>query len=67
MDHTLTKTILISKVIELIADKYKVSLDDAMDMFYKSETIKVLDDEDTGLYGDSPRYVLSIFEKEFNK
>ena len=64
MDHTLSKTILITKVIELIAEKRRISLDEARDSFYKSETIKLLDDDETCLYGESPLYLLSLYEHE---
>ena len=62
MGHVLAKTILISKVIELIADKYKISIEDARNELYLSEVINLIDDDETGLYGESPLYVLSLFE-----
>lgn len=67
MEHTLAKTIIITKVIELIATNQQISLSDARDIFYNSETITLLNDDETGLYGDSPLYVYSLFEKENNK
>ena len=63
MEHVLAKTILISKVVELIADKYKISVEDARNEFYLSEVAALIDDDETGLYGESPLYVLSLFEK----
>ena len=63
MEHVLAKTILISKVVELIADKYKISVEEARNEFYLSEVAALIDDDETGLYGDSPLYVLSLFEK----
>ena len=63
MEHVLAKTILISKVVELIADKYKTSVEDARNEFYLSEVAALIDDDETGLYGESPLYVLSLFEK----
>ena len=64
MKHVLSKTLLKTKVIELIANKKSVSLDEARDLFYSSETNKLVDDDETGLYGESPLYVFSLFEKE---
>ena len=64
MKHTLAKTILIDKVIELIANKYKITLEEARDNLYNSSVIDLIDDDETGLYGESPLYVLSIYEKE---
>ena len=63
MEHVLAKTIIISKVVELIADKYKISIEDARDEFYLSEVSDLLDDDETGLYGESPLYVFSLFEQ----
>lgn len=64
MKHTLAKTILIDKVIELIANKYKITLEEARDNLYNSSVIDLIDDDETGLYGESPLYVLSLYEKE---
>lgn len=66
MEHTLAKTILISQVVELIANKYKVTLDEARNRFYDSEVIEMLDDEETGLYGESALYLLSLYEEHIN-
>lgn len=67
MNHTLAKTILIAKVVEIISDKYKISLEEARDMLYESDVIDLIDDDETGLYGESPLYVFSIFEENKNK
>ena len=62
MAHVLAKTILISQTIELIAKKYKLSMEEARDRFYKSNVIDILDDDETGLYGESALYLLSLYE-----
>lgn len=64
MEHTLAKTILISQTIELIAKKYKISIRDARKRFYESNVIEMLDNDETGLYGESSLYLLPLFEKE---
>ena len=64
MEHILAKTIIISRVVELISANYKVSLDEARDLLYKSETLKKIVDDETGLYGESPLYSFSLFEQE---
>lgn len=64
MAHTLVKILIINKVVDLISSQYQIQLDDARDAFYKSKTIDLLDDDSTGLYGDSPLYIFSLFEKE---
>ncbi|MCR5309283.1 MAG: hypothetical protein K6E21_04150 [Bacilli bacterium] len=63
MEHTLSKTILIAQTIELIAKKYKLSIDEARNNFYSSKVIEMLDDDETGLYGESALYLLSLYEK----
>ena len=64
MEHQLAKTLLITKVIELIANKYSISISEARDMLYDSNVIELIDDDETGLYGESPLYVFSLFEQE---
>jgi len=66
MKHTLAKIILVSNVIELIASRYNVNLDEARDMFYKSKLSLLLDDDSLGLYGESPLYLFSMFEQLYN-
>lgn len=67
MGHVLSKTILISQTIELIAKKYKLTIEEARDRFYDSKVIEMLDDDETGLYGESALYLLSIFEEQSKK
>ena len=64
MEHVLAKTILISQVVELIAKKYKLTLEEARGRFYDSRAIEMLDDDETGLYRESALYLLSLDEKE---
>ena len=66
MVNQLAKTILITKVSELISEKYLLPLSAARDMLYKSKIVDLINDENTGLYGESPQYVLSLFEKEMS-
>ena len=62
MEHVLSKTILISQTIELIAKKYKLSVEEARNRFYQSDVIEMLDEDETGLYGESALYLLSLYE-----
>lgn len=64
MAHTLSKSLLIIKVIELIAEKYSISIEEARNKLYSSELINLIDDDETGLYGESPLYVFSLYEQE---
>ena len=63
MEHVLSKTILISQTIELIAKKYKLTIEEARDRFYDSEVMEFLDDDETGLYGESALYLMSLYEE----
>lgn len=67
MGHVLSKTILISQTIELIAKKYKLTIEEARNKFYESTVIKLLDDDETGLYGESALYLLSLYGQEVIK
>ena len=64
MDHILAKTILIYQTIELIAKEHKITIDEARDRFYESDIIKMLDDDETGLYGESALYLFSLYENK---
>ena len=64
-NHILSKTILISQTIELIAKKYKLSIEESRNRFYQSDVIEMLDDDETGLYGESALYLLSLYENYF--
>lgn len=64
MEHTLAKTILITRVSELVADKYKITLAEARDRIYGSGVVDSIEDDETGLYGESPLYIFSIYEKK---
>ena len=64
MAHELAKTLIFSDVIEMIAQEYRISLDEARERFYASEVIKFFSDDSLGLYGDSPSYVYSLYKNE---
>ena len=63
MGHVLSKTILISQTIELIARKYKLTIEEARDNFYDSDVIEMLDDDETALYGESALYLFSLYQE----
>ena len=68
MAHELAKTILICKVIELLAEKKKITIGHARDLLYRSDFIHLIEDDESGLYGESPLRVLSLYlEQEENK
>jgi hypothetical protein len=48
----------------LIVEKYGVSDDEAIKMFYESHIGSCYSDDETGLYGQSALYVFSLFCEE---
>jgi hypothetical protein len=47
-------TSLVRMTIDNLADIENISLDDAFDMFYKSNVCKMLSDRETGLFTYAP-------------
>jgi hypothetical protein len=67
MSHSLVKSILVPEIVRMIAEKYRLSEDDALKAFYQSGTARALGDDETGLYSQSPWYIFSFFEEEYEK
>lgn len=64
MEHFLTRATIIPEVVKLIQNEYHISEQEALDRFYNSKTSMVLGDDETGLYGQSPYYIFSLFLQE---
>ncbi len=64
MSHHLYNSTVIPEIIELISKHYGIDEKIAMDNFYKSKTLKALNDTDTGLYGQSALYIFSVYQNE---
>lgn len=62
--HSMYNATIIPEIVKLISDKYNMSEQDAMDVFYKSDTAKALNDPETGLYGQSALFIFSQFVME---
>lgn len=65
MGHFLIRATLIPVVIQMIQEKYHLSETEALDAFYRSATAKSLEDDDTGLYGQSPLFLFGLFSEEY--
>lgn len=63
-DHSTVKSLIIPQVIKMISDKYKISLEKAMDDFYSSKTCAALSDDNTDLYSQSALFIFSLYEFE---
>ena len=51
----------------MLIDKYHVSLLEALDILYNSDTYVKLQDSRTGLYFQSPVYVFDFLQKELEQ
>ena len=52
------------EVTKLLMEEYGWDVRKAMDTFLRSKTYALVEDEDTGLYYQSPAYVFSILQDE---
>ena len=48
---------MIQDVVDMLATDQNIEYDEAMNKFYNSEVFEKLQDEETGLYLESSRYV----------
>lgn len=56
----------IQDIIESIVKDQHIEYDEAMNLFYSSQTFSKLNDPETGLYLESSDYVYAIFQDELN-
>ena len=56
----------IQDIIEYLVRDLQIEYDNAMQIFYNSETFDKLLDSETGLYLESSSYVYGIFQDEWN-
>lgn len=63
-DRSTVKSLIIPEVIKMISEKYKITLEEAMESFYKSRTCVALSDNRTNLYSQSALYIFSLYESE---
>ncbi len=54
----------IRDVITMLVEKRNMSVSDAIDIFYNSQTFVNLNNTETGLYFQSPIYIYDLLEKE---
>ena len=54
---------LTARMIQILTEEKGYSLEDAIDRVYTSPIYEKLSDASTGLFFQSPRYVLSYFNK----
>lgn len=61
---TYMKTFVTKQLILLLMEKENISVQEAVDTLYNSETFQKLSNTDTGLYFQSPRYVFDYLNEE---
>lgn len=58
------KTELTAKIIQILVEEKNYTFEDAMSKVYSSKTYELLSDPASGLFFQSPRYVLSYITSE---
>ena len=66
MPHGTIRAATLPAIVKLIAEKYGVSDDEAIKLFYESHIGACYADDESGLYGQSALYVFSLFQEEQN-
>lgn len=56
----------VQDIIERIVKEQNIDYDEAMNLFYSSQTFVKLNDIETGLYLESSDYVYTLFQDELN-
>ena len=56
----------VQDIIERIVKEQNIHYDEAMNLFYSSQTFAKLNDIETGLYLESSDYVYTLFQDELN-
>ena len=56
----------VQDIIERIVKEHNIDYDEAMNLFYSSQTFTKLNDIETGLYLESSDYVYTLFRDELN-
>lgn len=64
MEHGTIRATILPQIITLIMEKYNLSEREALDSFYRSSTGESFSDDETGLYGQSPLFIFSLYEEE---
>lgn len=67
MEHYLIRATIIPEIVKMIAEKYDLTEKQALQAFYKSGTGACLSDDETGLYGQSPLFILGLYMQEREK
>ena len=64
MGHAAVRALILPEIITKIMHQYGLEENAALDQFYRSATGASFADDETGLYGQSPNYIYSLYEQE---
>ena len=59
------KNYLVDTAVDEMTKYYNISIGDALDVIYNSETFQKMGDADTGLYTQSPLYIYELLNREY--
>lgn len=63
MAHNLIRATILPAIVTQIQAEYKIDENEALGMFYTSEVGKLFSEDESGLYGQSPNYIFSLFRE----
>ena len=64
MEHSTVRAAILPDIITQLMDFYGWDENTALDRFYRSATGAAFSDDETGLYGQSPNYIIFLFREE---
>ncbi len=64
MGHYLIRALILPDIIRKIEEKYNTEEDKALHIFYHSNVGRNFSEDDSGLYGQSPNFIFSLFVQE---
>jgi hypothetical protein len=67
MSHSTIRATILPVIVSKIAERYHISEDAALDAFYRSATGASFADDGTGLYGQSPNYIVGLYVQEMEE
>ena len=67
MSHSTIRATIIPVIVSKIAERYLISEDAALDAFYRSATGASFADDETGLYGQSPNFIVGLYVQEIEE
>jgi hypothetical protein len=67
MKELRSKVIQIRAVVKLLQERFHIAFEEAVVLFYKSETYKTLQETENGLWAESAEYIADRYYEEQGK